>query len=78
MQVETSRTTNQACELANGNKCLYYRMLIRDRFAKNTRIANMTLYFIEFLLVNESFMPTEVKQQQALIQNYPVKHPATI
>jgi hypothetical protein len=53
-------------------------MLIRDRFAKNTGIANMTLYFIEFLLVNKSFMPTKVKQQQALIQNYPVKHPTTI
>jgi hypothetical protein len=53
-------------------------MLIRDRFAKNTTIANMTLYFIEFLLVNKSFMPTKVKQQQALIQNHPVKHPTTI
>lgn len=58
--------------------CIQSVLGVANIIAKTTKIANMRLYFIEFLLVNKSFMPTKVKQHQALIQNYPVKHPATI
>jgi hypothetical protein len=36
------------------------------------------LLMVRGFALAKSFMPTKVKQQQALIQNYPVKHPTTI